>query len=236
MKWSTFTASCLAASPLIEAHYIFSKLHVNGKQVGSDFTYVRKNSNSYQPTFPTSLNSPNMRCNSGASQGGATQTYTVAAGSKVGFSLWSAGKKIEHPGPAFIWMSKAPGNASTYDGSGDWFKIFEAGVCGSNPHNDGDWCTWYKPMIEATIPLSTPPGDYLVRPEQIGLHQAQDGKAQFYMECAQIRVTGTGGGKPGPTVKIPGYLTASSPAITYNKWKASPGAYHLPPPAVWTGQ
>src|ERR1700743_2366888 len=99
-------------------------------------------------------------------------------------------------------MSRAPGNVSSYDGSGDWFKIWESGVCGNNPGSDNNWCTWYKPTIEAKIPVNTPPGEYLVRAEQIGLHQAHEGKAQFYMECAQIKVTGNGGGTPGPLVKI----------------------------------
>jgi hypothetical protein len=101
MKYLALAA--LLAAPLIDAHYIFSQLLVDGKRVGGDYTYIRKNSNSYQPTFPTSLNSPDMRCNSGALRGGATKTYSIQAGQKVGFQLWSAGKKIEHPGPAFIW-------------------------------------------------------------------------------------------------------------------------------------
>jgi hypothetical protein len=132
-------------------------------------------------------------------------------------------------------MSKAPGNASDYDGSGGWFKIWQTGLCGGSAKTDSNWCTYYKPGIEAAIPKDTPPGDYLVRPEQIGLHEGHKGKAQFYMECAQIRVTGAGGGVPGPLVKIPGYLSANSPSIAYDKWTANPKPYVMPPPAVWSG-
>lgn len=67
-------------------------------------------------------------------------------------------------------MSRAPDDdVQAYDGSGDWFKIFEEGVCNS----DGDfttdaWCTWERNYIAATIPTDTPSGEYLVRVEHIG--------------------------------------------------------------------
>lgn len=40
-------------------------------------------------------------------------------------------------------------------------------------------------MLNATIPKSTPNGNYLIRAEQISLNQAsQDNGAQFYVGCA----------------------------------------------------
>lgn len=45
---------------------------------------------------------------------------------------------------------------------------------------------------------------YLLRIEQIGLHVA--GAPQYYISCAQITVTGGGGGNP-PKVSIPGYVS-----------------------------
>lgn len=53
-----------------------------------------------------------------------TSTYTVAPGDNVGFTIDVA---ISHPGPLSIWMSKAPEGtaANEYDGSGDWFKVYE---------------------------------------------------------------------------------------------------------------
>src|ERR1700754_4812709 len=95
-------------APLASSHYIFSQLVVNGKAVGSDYTYIRKNSNNYQPSFPSEvINSPDLRCNKGATAG-STQTYSVAAGDKIGFKL-AYNEFIEHPGPGFVYMSKAPG-------------------------------------------------------------------------------------------------------------------------------
>ncbi|GKT52526.1 polysaccharide monooxygenase Cel61a [Colletotrichum spaethianum] len=216
MKFSA--ALTVLAIPLAQCHYIFSQLIVNGNAVGGDYTYMRKNSNSYNPSFTDEIvNSPELRCNKGATTGTA-QTYTVAAGSNIGFKLWY-NEFIEHPGPGFVYMSKVSGSLNGYDGSGDWFKVYETGLCGDR--------------IEFTIPNRIPPGDYLVRVEHIGLHEAHVGKAQFHMECAHLKITGSGGGAPGPLVKIPGIYKATDPGIAYNKWTNSPAQYVMPGPQVW---
>ncbi|EFQ36423.1 fungal cellulose binding domain-containing protein [Colletotrichum graminicola] len=224
----------LLAAPLVQGHYIFSQLFVDDKAAGGDYTYIRKNTNTYMPSFTSEIvNSPELRCNKGATSATA-QTMTVAAGSKLGFKLWF-NEFIEHPGPGMVYMSKAPGDLNSYDGSGDWFKVFESGLCGSNPSVDTDWCTWQKDRIEFTLPAATPPGDYLVRVEHIAIHEGHVGKAQFYMECAHIKVTGNGAGTPGPLVKIPGMYSSTDPGIAYNKWTGNPAPYVIPGPAVWNG-
>ena len=86
MKAGVFSFIALAA-PLVQGHYIFSQLVVDGKPVGQDYTYIRKNSNTYMPSFTDEIvNSEELRCNKGA-RAGSTQTYTVKAGSKIGFKL-----------------------------------------------------------------------------------------------------------------------------------------------------
>lgn len=232
MKSTTFL-SLLAAPLAAQAHYIFSIVFVNGVQKGGDYTYIRKNSNTYMPSFTNDIvNSPDLRCNTGARANSGTQTLTVKAGDKIGFKLWY-NEFIEHPGPGFVYMSKAPGSVASYDGSGDWFKAYETGLCGGQPNSDGAWCTWQKDRIEFTIPPRTPPGEYLVRVEHLAIHESHVGKGQFYMECAQFKVEGPGGGSPGPLVKIPGLYKASDPGIAYNKWTNNPARYVMPGPAVW---
>ncbi|KAG9187607.1 hypothetical protein G6011_05478 [Alternaria panax] len=55
------------------------------------------------------------------------------------------------------------------------------------------------------MPTCVAPGDYLMRVELIALHGAENlGGAQFYMECAQIRVTGDGTNKGSNFVSFPG--------------------------------
>nr|OQO28609.1 hypothetical protein B0A51_03325 [Rachicladosporium sp. CCFEE 5018] len=229
------TTALLAAPSLVRAHYIFSQLIVNGAAVGSDYTYIRKNTNSYMPSFTADVvSSPNSICNVGA-QNAASKTYDVKAGDKVGFKLMF-NEFIEHPGPAFMYMSKATGgDVASYGGEGDWFKVFESGIVTGDGTTDTDWASWQKDRIEFTIPADTPSGEYLVRPEHIGLHEAHVGKAQFYMECAQIRVSGGGSGSPSPLVKIPGLYKADDVGIAWNKWTNNPVKYVMPGPAVWSG-
>jgi hypothetical protein len=232
---SLFLVTALAAAAT-EAHYIFNILIVNGVQQGGEYTYVRKNSNQYNPpSMPGFVTSNDLRCNVGARAGGNVKTYQVNAGDKLGFKVFNR-EVIEHPGPGFVYMSKAPdGGLDTYDGSGDWFKAYEVGLCKGNAGSDGNWCTFYKDKMEFTVPAKTPPGDYLVRVEHIGLHGAQNGDAQFYVECYQLSINGTGGGTPGPLVKIPGIYRANDPGIRYNKWSSNPAPYVMPGPQLWDG-
>ncbi|KAK5174511.1 uncharacterized protein LTR77_001591 [Saxophila tyrrhenica] len=229
-----FVRVALLAAPLTaNAHYIFSQLIVNGEAVGSDYSYIRQNTNTYMPSYTDDvINSENLRCNEGATNA-ASDTYDVMAGDTVGFKL-AYDEFIEHPGPGFVYMSLAPGgDVSSYDGSGDWFKVWESGLSGS-ASNENNWGTWQDDRIEFTIPTDTPDGEYLVRPEHIAIHEGHVGKAQFYMECAQLRVSGGGNGSPGPMVKIPGLYTADE--VNFDMWSPPvPSTYAMPGPAVWSG-
>jgi hypothetical protein len=233
MKFFFGLAAMAASAATVDAHYIFNILYVNGQKQGGEYTYVRRNSNSYNPAFPDIVTSNDLRCNVGAKPGN-TQTFTVKAGDKIGFKVFN-NEFIEHPGPGLIYMSKAPGSVNTYDGSGDWFKVYETGLCRGGGNVDGNWCSYNKDRLEFTIPQKTPPGEYLVRVEHIGLHEGHKNRAQFYIECAQLKIEGPGGGNPSPLVKIPGIYKANDPGIAYNKWTNSPAAYVMPGPKVWDG-
>lgn len=71
--------------------------------------------------------------------------------------------------------------------------------------------------------------------EHIGLHEGHVGKAQFYIECYQLKIEGSGGGNPGPKNKIPGIYKGNDPGIAFNKWN-NPKSYTMPGPAMWNGQ
>jgi len=216
------------------AHYIFNRLIVNGAAIGGDYAYTRKNTNSYMPSLPSELfNSPDLRCNKGA-KAGNTATYTVKAGDKLGFKLFN-NEFIEHPGPGFVYISKAPGSVASYDGSGDWVKVMQSGLNNpSTPGVDTAWASWQKDRLEWTVQKNIPAGEYLVRVEHLGLHEGHVGKTQFYIECFQLKIESSGTGKPGPTVKIPGVYKASDAGIAFNKWN-NPKSYTFPGPAVWNG-
>lgn len=199
------------------AHYIFNRLIVNGQSVGGEYAYTRKNSNSYNPAFTNDIvNSNDLRCNKGATAG-STATYTVKAGDKIGFKLFN-NELIEHPGPGFVYISKAPSDVKSYDGSGEWTKVMQSGLNNpSSPGVDTAWANWQKDRLEWTIQQSIPAGEYLVRVEHIGLHEGHVGKAQFYIECFQLKIESSGTGKLSPTVKFPGAYKTNDPGIAFNK-------------------
>lgn len=66
----------------------------------------------------------------------------------------------------------------------------------------------------STIPATLSPGNYLIRHELLALHQSNT--PQFYAECGQLAVTGSGTANPPASflAKIPGYAPQSDPGIT----------------------
>ena len=95
--------------------------------------------------------------------------------------------------------------------------------------------TTVKKVVNVTIPTALPSGNYLLRVESIALHQATSpGGAQFYLSCAQIKVTGGGTGKPSPLVSIPGVYKNGEPGLMWS-YSPPPTSYTPPGPAVWQG-
>ncbi|KAL0932125.1 fungal cellulose binding domain-containing protein [Colletotrichum truncatum] len=240
MKFSVAAASALL--PIASAHYFFDKLIIDGKETAS-FEYVLSNTRAakYNPTKWENVRDdmtpdlPDFRCNKGAfTFSGKTKTAEVKAGSKLAVKL-AIGATFQHPGPALVYMSKAPTTANAYKGDGEWFKIFEEGVCDKSKDFTKDaWCTWDKNTIEFTIPKDTPDGEYLIRPEHIGVHGAHVGQAEFYNTCVQVKVTGGGNGTPGPTIKFPGGYKKTDDSFNFSIYGGYK-PYPIPGPAVWTG-
>lgn len=141
------------------------------------------------------------------------------------------------PGPIIYYLAKVSNAASTGTTGLQWFKVGEEGL------NNGRWAV--DNMISGggwhyfTMPSCVAPGDYLLRVELIALHSASvAGEAQFYMECAQIRITGSGTNTGGTKVSFPGAYQANHPGIQLsiydNSGKPNNGgrAYSIPGPAV----
>ncbi len=188
----------------------------------------------------------------------APNVATVAAGSTIHYI---STQQINHPGPTQYYLAKAPAGSSakTFDGSGSvWFKIGTTMPTMDNNKQlvwpaqsreiqvvfqlEGLAVANFCPRPDtyatanATIPLGTPDGEYLLRVEQIALHMAmQANKAQFYLACSQIQITGGGNGTPAPLVALPGAYKSSDPGILVNINAMQPDAYKPPGPAVWSG-
>jgi hypothetical protein len=225
MLYSTATVALFASMmPLASAHYFFDRLVVNGVASGD---YVRSNTRSiaYMPTKWKNTfdnltpDDTDFRCNLGATNKGSKATAKVKAGDSLAMTL-GVGATMRHPGPAQVYLSKAPTTAGAYDGSGDWFKIHQETVC--KPSGDikmDAWCTWDKDRVSFQLPANIPDGEYLVRAEHIGLHGAHDGQAEFYYGCAQLSVSGGAGSLPTEgLVKIPGVYKKTDPEVNYSVW------------------
>ncbi|TLD07961.1 hypothetical protein PspLS_12133 [Pyricularia sp. CBS 133598] len=223
--------------PTALAHYNFETLVVNGKSTGP-YEYVRRTTNSNSPI--EDVKSQNMVCNQGgldASIMAATKTYTVAPGDEVGFLV---NANLGHPGPQAVYLSRAPDGvaANQYKGDGDWFKVYSLTSGKIDPNTGIDWATFPSSQGATSftfkLPQNLPPGDYLMRAEHIGLHGAGTfGGAQFYIGCAQLKVTGSGNGRPGPTVKFPGAYTGNEPGIKINIYWPPLTSYTAPGPVTW---
>jgi hypothetical protein len=220
-----------ALTAAVSAHYTFPALVANG-QMTADWEYVRKTTN-YQSNGPvTDVNSQQFRCYELA-PGTAAKTYTVAAGSTVGFK---AGSSVSHPGVLQFYMAKVPSGktAANWDGSGAvWFKTFSQG-----PNISPSGLTWPSQgaaQVTTQIPSCIPAGDYLLRVEHIALHSASAaGGAQSYISCAQLTVTGGGSKSPSGLVAFPGAYKATDPGLMINIYYPVPTSYTAPGPAVFT--
>jgi hypothetical protein len=212
------------------AHYIFEKFGYAGVQYPV-YQYVRMNTNYNSPII--NLTSFDLRCNQGGENGTDTATITVQAGQP--FSL-TTDVAVYHDGPFSLYMAKAPTgtSAANFDGSGQvWFKILDLGP---TFNSDGSVSWPLYQTYNYTIPPNLPNGDYLLRPQQLGIHNPYPaGIPQFYIECVQLTVTGGGTGTPGPLVSIPGYIDGTEPGYVVNIYTDFTN-YTIPGPAVWSGQ
>ncbi|GAB1316298.1 hypothetical protein MFIFM68171_06508 [Madurella fahalii] len=221
MKVFAIAAALSLAVTEVSGHYIFQQFGVGSQKFGV-YEHIRKNNNYNSPV--TSLSSNDLRCNVGGNSGASTTTANVKAGDSVTFYSDVA---VYHQGPISLYMSRAPGSVSDYDGSGDWFKIYDWG-----PTFNGGQSSWpMRNSYQYNIPKCIQNGEYLLRIQSLAIHNP-GGVPQFYISCAQINVTGGGNATPNPTAKIPGAFKASDPGYTaniYNNFRS----YTVPGPAVF---
>ncbi|KAI5797345.1 glycosyl hydrolase family 61-domain-containing protein [Peziza echinospora] len=220
MKTSALLAFVLAACA-VNAHTIFQKVSVNGADQGQ-LVGVRAPDSDYPIE---NVNDSAFACNKDITHKD-NNIINIPAGAKVG-AWWGhviGGAQgandpdnpiaASHKGPVIVYLAKV-GNAATTGTTGlQWFKIAEDGLDSSGKWavdrtiSQGGWNYF-------TMPSCVAPGNYLMRVELIALHNAYASPgAQFYMECAQINVTGSGTSTGVDFVSFPGAYQASHPGIT----------------------
>ncbi|KPI38024.1 Polysaccharide monooxygenase Cel61a [Cyphellophora attinorum] len=148
------------------------------------------------------LTSPNFACRSGGAP--ASSSGQVAAGGTATF-LWTSDDKSINPdgwsaghrGPIMTYIAPCNGPCSSIADASTlkWTKIAEQGVTGP-ANTQGIWATDQMRanggVAAATIPSSIAPGEYVLRNEIIALHRAHLSEPEFYMQCGNIEVTGSG--------------------------------------------
>jgi lytic cellulose monooxygenase (C1-hydroxylating) len=116
-------------------------------------------------------------------------------------------------------MARCPGDSCEgFDGKGSvWFKIAQYGLAPEAPNLRGPWLQAVMLTGEnatgwpVTIPEDLRSGNYLIRHEVINLQSSRDYGPQFYIECAQLKVEGTGDRFPSKE-----YLTSFPGAYKYS--------------------
>jgi len=210
-----------------------------GFSPGNSKNVIQRQWPDYNPI--TSASDPKLRCNGGTS---ATESATAEPGDSVS-ATW--GQWTHSQGPILVWMFKCAGAFSACDGSGaGWFKIDEAGFHGDgvkvflDTETPSGWdiakLVGGNKSWNSTFPIGLAPGNYLLRHELIALHQAN--APQFYAECAQVVIGGSGTAEPGASYKaaIPGYCSNNDPNIKVPINDHSlPQTYTIPGPPVFKG-
>ncbi|ORX97689.1 glycoside hydrolase [Clohesyomyces aquaticus] len=231
MKISTSLAVAAAVSSA-SAHTIFVSL--NGGAVGDGVRVP-----SYDGPIQD-VTSNSIACNGSPNPTTPTsKVITVQAGSTAKLTwrhtLTSGASDIidaSHKGPVMAYMKKVSDATKDSGVGGGWFKIAQDSFDGTKWGVDRLISNAGVQTI--TIPQCIAPGQYLLRGELIALHAASSaGGAQFYMECAQINVTGGSASKTPATVSLPGAYKSSDPGITYNLYNGQK-TYTAPGPSVFT--
>ncbi|KAI1402416.1 carbohydrate-binding module family 1 protein [Hypoxylon fuscum] len=237
MRYSSLAVG-IAGAGLTTAHTIFLQLDSGG--VTNSVSYGIRT-----PTYDgpiTDVTSNDVACNGGPNPTTPSdKIINVKAGSTVNaiwrHTLTSGPEDVmdsSHLGPTLAYLKKvSDATKDTGIGSG-WFKIQHDG------YNNGVWGTSTvinnqgKQPIK--IPDCLPDGQYLLRAEMIALHGASSNQgAQFYMECAQINISGGSATKTPTTYSFPGMYKQNDPGILVNIYSMSKDSkYVIPGPDPFT--
>jgi len=180
---------------------------------------------------------PTLACNDDGTAGALQLTATWAAGSTVTAywnQIWP-----HNTGPMLTYLANCGGSCTGVNAATlKWFKIQESGLV-SGTVGSGTWAAGL--MINqnsswtTTIPSTVPAGNYMIRFETIALHSLP---AQFYPECAQVTITGSGTLAPtaAQLVTFPGGYSNSDPGINidiYGQAAQTQTTYVIPGPPLY---
>lgn len=194
-----FSKALIATTLLsaVSAHQNWHQLWINDETPGYQVGIRMPPSNS--PV--TDVKSNDIACNvDGSKVPSGVETVNANEGDTIKVQWDQSG----HPGPITHMLFGPVDDASQETGVGaGWFKIDEL------DYVNGKWANEIMGANNMThefkLPTGLASGEYLLRSEMLALHGAQTvGGAQFYIGCAQLKITGTGSGTCTPTISLPG--------------------------------
>jgi lytic cellulose monooxygenase (C1-hydroxylating) len=188
------------------------------------------------PVYSSNVNTEDINCSINATN--AKISATVAAGSSITLH-WTAWPDSHH-GPIFSYLASCNGDCTKADKKQlKWFKIAQLGQISLGP-GGGTAGVWAADQLRTanglwsvTIPASIKAGSYILRNEILALHSAYSvGAAQFYPQCANIQITGSGSATPSGVLGIALY-NETGPGVVYNIYndETSP-VYPMPGPTL----
>ncbi|KAJ2847519.1 hypothetical protein GGI22_005951 [Coemansia erecta] len=165
----------------------------------------------------------------------ATENCPIEAGSAITLQWCHTGTNCSspisqsHTGPIIAYMAPLESN-----GAGEvWFKIYEEGWDNTTKRWSTDKLIADAGKRDVIIPSDLKAGKYLLRSEIIALHDARVvGGAQFFPNCVQLTVAGSGNSVP-TGVAIPGAYGERDPGILYSRSSKDNSGYVIPGPAVY---
>ncbi|KAF2428964.1 hypothetical protein EJ08DRAFT_591505 [Tothia fuscella] len=144
------------------------------------------------------MDSKLLACNSPGTPGKIAAPVKAGGTVKAQWSQWP-----HNSGPVLVYMADCGAKecSSVQPSSLEWFKIYGSGLV-SGTSAKGKWAAGEMVKNSNSLSVEIPlvkPGNYLIRHETINLAQSNP---EFYMECAALKVTGSGTLVPPASVKV----------------------------------
>lgn len=183
------------------------------------------------------LQSNDISCHLGATS--AKKSAAVTAGSDIELK-WNTWPQSHH-GPVINYLADCGGDCANADkNSLKWFKIQEKGQIelGSGGGSPGFWADdelfENNLSMSVKIPSDIKPGNYVLRHEIIALHEGlEQGGAQFYPQCINLKISGGGTKSPEGTVATELYQS-NDPGVLYNIYNDEKHpTYTIPGPKLY---
>jgi lytic cellulose monooxygenase (C1-hydroxylating) len=191
--------------------------------------YAENGDNGFVPY--KDINTPEIICHKKASPG--VEHFTVKEGDRIQmeWNAWST----SHKGPILTYLAPCPGDCTKVDkGVLKWTKIEERGYDGGQWATDVMMTGNKKSFVR--IPNGLKAGAYVLRHEAIALHTAQSQEAQFYPQCVNLKVTGSGTALPSYGVPGTRIYQPREAGLIFDLYNQPHSSYTMPGPRLWKGR